>query len=111
MVGDSLLEGAAPPEDLARGGIGVELRDLRADEEVVLLLDELLADVHWLVLEKGLVLFHRLFTPRFRSLPWCSGSHYSRSEANSSSQVAACDADPSTGPSWRDFGSGATYTR
>ena len=59
MVGDSLLEGEAPPEYLAGGGVGVEPPYHRADEEVIALLGELLADVHRLVLESSLVLFHR----------------------------------------------------
>src|SRR5215204_1958457 len=59
MVGDSLLEGEAPPEDLARGGVGVELLYHRTDEEVIVLLSELLADIHRLILESSLVLFHR----------------------------------------------------
>src|SRR5829696_4672078 len=59
MVGDPLLESEAPPENLARCGVGVELPYHRADEEVILLLGELLAYVHRLVLESGLVLFHR----------------------------------------------------
>src|SRR5215217_9444631 len=59
MVRDSLLEGKALPENLSRGGLGVKLRDLRADEEVVLLLSELFTDIHRLVLESSLVLFHR----------------------------------------------------
>src|SRR5215208_1452046 len=79
MVGDSLLEGEAPPENLARGGLGVELLYHRTDEEVILLLSELLADIHRLVLESSLVLFHRR-SPSFSVSTWCPGSvsHYVR---------------------------------
>src|SRR5215213_393346 len=80
MVGDSLLEGAAPPENLAGGGVGVKLRDLRADEEVVLLLCELLTDIHRLVLKSSLVLFHRR-SPSFPVSALVSGLLYSPYEA------------------------------
>src|SRR5215207_7199158 len=73
MVGDSLLEGDAPPENLSRGGLGVELLYHRADEEMILLLSELLADIHRLVLESSLVLFHRR-SPSFSVSTWCPGS-------------------------------------
>src|SRR5215204_4996595 len=73
MVGDSLLEGEAPPEELARGGLGVELLYHRTDEEVILLLSELFADIHRLVLESSLVLFHRR-SPSFSVSTWCPGS-------------------------------------
>ena len=100
MVGDSLLEGAAPPENIARGGVGVKLRDLRADEEVIVLLSELLTDIHRLVLKSSLVLFHRR-SPHFRSVLWCPGSVIRHMRRNSSSLVAASDAHPSTESSWR----------
>src|SRR5215210_634659 len=58
VVGDALLEREAPPEDLSRGGDRVEPIDPLADKEVVLLLAELLANVHRLVLENGAVLSH-----------------------------------------------------
>src|SRR5215203_4216754 len=73
MVGDSLLEGEAPPEELAGGGVGVELLYRRTDEEVILLLSELFADIHRLVLESSLVLFHRR-SPSFSVSTWCPGS-------------------------------------
>src|SRR5215212_8824343 len=88
MVGDSLLEGETPPEDLARGSVGVELLYHRTDEEVILLLSELLADIHGLVLESSLVLFHRR-SPSFSVSALVSGLRYSQYEANSSSYVAA----------------------
>jgi hypothetical protein len=73
MVGDPLLEGEAPPENLAGGGLRIEFPYHRADEEVVLLLGELLADVHRLVLESSLVFFHRRF-PSFSVSVQVSGA-------------------------------------
>ncbi len=58
MVGDALLQREALPEYPAGGGARVELRDLRGDEEVIVLLRELHADVNRLVLQDGPVLFH-----------------------------------------------------
>src|SRR5215211_3195206 len=84
MVGDSLLEGETPPEDLARGSVGVELLYHRTDEEVILLLSELLTDIHRLVLESSLVLFHRR-SPSFSVSALVSELRYSQYEANSSS--------------------------
>src|SRR5215203_865333 len=100
MVGDSLLEGEAPPENLARGGVGVEFLYYRTDEEVILLLSKLLTDIHRLVLKSSLVLFHRR-SPHFRSVLWCPGSVIRHMRRNSSSLVAASDAHPSTESSWR----------
>src|SRR5215217_6311683 len=80
MVGDPLLEGEAPPEDLARGGLGVELLYHRTDEEVIVLLSELLTDIHRLVLESSLVLFHRR-SPSILVSALVSGLRYSQYEA------------------------------
>jgi hypothetical protein len=63
MVGDALLERDALPEDLAqgatRGMVGIELPDARTNEVVVMLAGELLAHIHRLVLQQGLILFQR----------------------------------------------------
>ncbi len=64
MVRDALREGEALPQYSAGGGRRVELQDLRADEEMVVLPGELPADVNRLVLQDGPVLFHSQ-----RSLP------------------------------------------
>jgi hypothetical protein len=64
MVGDALREREALPADLPRSALGVELLDPVADEEVVLLLGELLAHVHRLVLKDDAELSHRLLPPR-----------------------------------------------
>jgi hypothetical protein len=58
MVGDAPLERAAPPQYFPRSDAGIEPLDLFAYEEMVLLLGELLAHVHRLVLENGAVLSH-----------------------------------------------------
>ena len=52
MVGDSLLEREFPPPNLPGGGTRVEIFELLAHEEVVVLLGELLARVHGPVLER-----------------------------------------------------------